>query len=158
MSGAPLRGPWANGIAAADLDRSEVTANDLDGAAFFGLRMASGAVFRPVSMTGNSLRNNRITRSASAGMFVHSACANTFAGDNLTRNVSNVGAIFDEATGANTFLGNQTVVIDNGDFDCDGDGVVDPNGITGPGLVRRGVALGPPEASAVGAANGKALR
>jgi len=49
-----------------------------------------------------------------------------------------VGAIFDGPTGANVLVGNVTVVIDNGSFDCDGDGVPDPNIITGPGRVLHG--------------------
>jgi len=35
-------------------------------------------------------------------------------------------------------VGNVTAVIDNGSFDCDGDGVPDPNIITGPGRVLHG--------------------
>ena len=53
-----------------------------------------------------------------------------------------MGAIFDAETGANTLVGNQNVVIDNGDFDCNGDGVADPNIITGRGAVLNGVNLG----------------
>jgi len=46
-------------------------------------------------------------------------------------------------TGANVFDGNQTVVIDNGSFDCDGDGQPDRNVISGPGRVLH-VPQGPP--------------
>ncbi len=50
--------------------------------------------------------------------------------------------IFTSTTGANTLVGNQTVVVDNGAFDCDGDGVNDANIITGLGAVLNGVNLG----------------
>ena len=43
-----------------------------------------------------------------------------------------MGAIFDPESGANRLVGpKNVVVIDNGDFDCDGDGEPDPNIITG---------------------------
>jgi len=68
-----------------------------------------------------------------------------------------VGAIFDETTGANVLVGNQNVVIDDGgSFDCNGDGVGDPNIITGPGSVRRGVPFHLP--SGVAAGNSSRLR
>jgi hypothetical protein len=50
--------------------------------------------------------------------------------------------IFTELTGANTLVGNQNVVIDNGNYDCDGDGPIDPNIISGSGAVDNGVNLG----------------
>ena len=137
-----IQGPWANGIAAADLDRSEFAANAVEGAAFYGLRMASGDAFRPVSMTDNRVRTNRVSGSGTGGVLVHSGCRNTFVGNNLERNVGNLGAIFDETTGANTFIGNRNVVADEGNFDCNGDGIADPNILTGPGRARTGVNLG----------------
>ncbi len=137
-----IQGPWANGIAAADLDRSEFAANAVEGAAFYGLRMASGDAFRPVSMTDNRVRTNRVSGSGTGGVLVHSGCRNTFVGNNLERNVGNLGAIFDETTGANTFVGNRNVVADDGNFDCNGDGIADPNILTGPGRARTGVNLG----------------
>ncbi|PYP69328.1 MAG: hypothetical protein DMD36_10445 [Gemmatimonadetes bacterium] len=73
---------------------------------------------------------------------MYSACRNTFIGNNLERNVGNLGAIFDETTGANTFVGNRNVVANVGSFDCNGDGIADPNILTGPGRARTGVNLG----------------
>ena len=67
---------------------------------------------------------------------------NLFLGNNVQNNADNPGAIFDEDTGANTLVGNKNVVVDNGNFDCDGDGISDPNVITGRGAVLNGVNLG----------------
>jgi hypothetical protein len=53
-----------------------------------------------------------------------------------------LGLVFDATSGANTYAGDRTVVVDNGAFDCNGDGVNDLNIITGPGMVGHGLGLG----------------
>src|SRR5439155_16919576 len=50
--------------------------------------------------------------------------------------------VFDVTSGANSYAGDPSVVVDNGGFDCNGDGVNDPNIITGPGAARHGPMLG----------------
>ena len=55
---------------------------------------------------------------------------------------SDLGLIFPDTSGANTVVGNPTLVVDNGAYDCNGDGVSDPNIITGAGAVMHGVNLG----------------
>ena len=63
-----------------------------------------------------------------AGIVVANACYNTFVENDLEDNFNDVGAIFDFASGANTWLGDDDdVVLDFGAFDCDDDGVDDPN-------------------------------
>ncbi len=61
-------------------------------------------------------------------------------------NGGNIGLIFAATSGANVMVlpaGNTSLVIDNGDLDCNGDGRMDPNFITGPGRIRKNVALSP---------------
>ena len=57
-----------------------------------------------------------------------------------------------------TFVGNQTIVVDDGAFDCNGDGVADPNIITGGGAVRHGVTLGDVVSGAVRTIHGITLQ
>ena len=50
------------------------------------------------------------------------------------------------------------LLIDNGAFDCDGDGVNDPNIITGAGAVMHGVTLGQVVSDAVSTTNRVTLK
>src|SRR5687767_10074548 len=63
-------------------------------------------------------------------MAIRRACANTFEG-NLVAASNAQGVLFDVNTGANVYRGNHEVVEDAGAFDCDGDGEIDPNRISG---------------------------
>ena len=137
-----VRGPWANGIATADLDHSEFLGNLIVDPTIHGIQMASVVVFRPVSFTDNVVRDNRVANAGTAAILVRSACRNAFAGNTLSAGPDNLGAVFEATTGANTFAGNVTVVVDNGNFDCDGDGAADPNIIMGPGRVHGAVLAG----------------
>lgn|SRR2546425_2464439 len=138
-----ITGPWSNSLALADLADSRVTRNRLAGAVNFGIRARSGGSLIPISITGDLFTGNVVTGAGVAGMFLRSACRNTFLGNDLQRNAGGIGAIFDIATGANQLDGNRNVVIDNGSFDCDGDGQPDRNLISGPGLVLH-APQGPP--------------
>jgi hypothetical protein len=143
-----VRGPWANSAGLADLDASLIEYNDFDGAVVFGIRARSGLSLRSISMTDNVFLSNRISGAGSAGIFLTSACRNQLAGNLLEGNAGDVGLVFDAATGANAFAGNQRLVVDNGGaLDCDGDGIGDPNIISGPGLARRGGHGPPPDTS-----------
>ena len=150
-----VRGPWANSLALADLASSSIEHNDLAGAAAFGILARSGVSFRPISMTDDVFRNNQISGAGSAGIFLTSACRNQLFGNNLQGNADDIGAVFDVPTGANIMVGNKNVVIDNGSFDCDGDGIADPNTIGGPGRVEHGVAFGRPPDDPGASASGK---
>ena len=134
-------GPWANSLAPADISDGRFERNRLEGAANYGIGTSLNA-FKGRSTLDNVFRNNRISGVGVAGVFATSACGNVFLGNNLQGNADNTGAIFEEETGNNTLVGNATIVIDNGAFDCDGDGAVDPNIITGAGQVLSGVNLG----------------
>ena len=76
------------------------------------------------------------------------ACGNPFVGNHLQGNPGNLGLVFDVTSGANTYAGDRIVVVDNGAFDCNGDGVNDPNIISGPGMARHGLGMGESEAAA----------
>jgi hypothetical protein len=112
----------------------------------------------PLLMIDNVFQTNEVTGAGSAGVFSQSACRNQFVGNALPGNGGNVGLAFAATTGANTFVGNQTIVVDDGAFDCDGDGVVDPNIITGVGAVRHGVTLGDVVSGAVRTIHGITLQ
>ena len=141
-----VRGPWANSIAVTDLTGGDVERNSVTGAALYGIRLASGASFIPVSMTGNRFLTNRATGAGIAGVLARLACGNTFVGNNLQGTVGNLGLVFDASSGANTYAGDRSVVVDNGAFDCNGDGLNDPNIISGPGMARHGLGVGVGEA------------
>ena len=144
-------GPWRNGLSGARLARSRVQGNQFRGAVRNGIRLSdAGPLFiggRPAS--DNLFSNNRIAASGEAGIFAHLACRNAFIGNNLQGNAGDIGAIFPDSSGANTLTGNGTIVVDDGAFDCDGDGLNDPNIITGAAAVRHGLHLGEAVSGAV---------
>lgn len=144
IAGNTLVGPWRNSLSAARLAHSQVQGNEFRGAVRNGIRLSdAGPLFiAGVPASDNAFSNNRITASGEAGIFAHLACRNTFIGNNLQGNTGDVGIIFPDSSGANTYAGDRTVVVDNGAFDCDGDGVNDPNIISGPGMARHGLQLG----------------
>ena len=147
-------GPWRASIALADLGASVVEGNRLDGAELYGIRGRVGAsLIGPISVTDNLFKANIVTNAGVAGVLMLDACRNTFVGNDLQGNAGNLGLIFAPTTGANTFVGNQTIVVNNGAFDCNGDGVNDPNLITGQGAVLNGATLGPIVSDAVVSSN-----
>ena len=144
-----VKGPWSNSIAAANLFGSSVENNRFEGAVVDGIRFSVG----PPLMISNSFRNNQITGAGDAGVFVQWACSNTFLGNSIEGSGRSPSAIFAATTGANVLvlIGAKNSVIDNGGgFDCNGDGVGDPNIIAGPGRVVRRVSVASPADAAVG--------
>lgn len=138
--GNTVTGPWANSIALNDLVGADVERNTLQGAVEAGIGLATGGTTLPVAMTSNVFRANRVSAAGIAGITARLSCSNTFVGNDLAGNAGNVGMEFDSTTGANTYVGNPTVVVDNGVFDCNGDGIDDPNIISG--TPRRGAVAG----------------
>ena len=128
-----ITGPWRNSVAVAELDGSAVEQNRIDGAASFGILVGS-APFRLVSVSTTLFRGNTISGSGLAAVNVRRACYNTFQGNNLNANPARKFN-FEPTTGANTYRGNGEQVVDNGRFDCDGDGDIDPNVITGGSVI-----------------------
>lgn len=144
-----VQGPWSNSIAPANLTHSQFASNHLQGARFNGIQFTGAQLF-----IENVFRGNSVTDADSAGILVRSACRNSFVNNDLNGNGGNIGAVFAVTTGANILvspLGTTNEVIDNGGtFDCNGDGVGDPNIITGPGSVLTGVPFRSPGDVAAG--------
>jgi parallel beta-helix repeat protein len=116
-----VSGPWYNGISVRFTEGTKVERNKVDGAMVNGIRAVSDV--EPLS--SNTFRSNRLNTEGT-GIFVDAACDNLFVGNGIGRGAVN-GVVFGESTGANVYLGNRQIVADNGAFDCDGDGEVDPN-------------------------------
>ncbi len=120
-------GPWKNSLAFVNLRASRVVSNRLTGAEIHGIRA--------LDLSAVAFRANKIAGAQAGGIQVdEEACHNRFEGNNVEGNGGNVGAIFEIETGGNQWvsrLGSTAQVIDFGDFDCDGDGVTDPNTIVG---------------------------
>jgi len=115
--------------------------------------MGSLVTFLTTFVRNNTFSSNAVTGAGSGGVFARKACGNVFVGTNLQGNGSNLGLIFPDTSGANTVIGNPTLVVDNGAYDCDGEGVNDPNIITGAGAVMHGVNLGQAVSGAVVSSN-----
>jgi hypothetical protein len=114
-----IAGPWANGIAAALIDQATIEQNAVLGPGGFGLILTD--------FHGGAVTNNRVSRAGAGGLLLASGCYNVFTGNRLAGN--DPGAVFEQPTGANTYRGDNAPVVDLGDFDCDGDGVPDPNDV-----------------------------
>jgi nitrous oxidase accessory protein NosD len=137
-------GPFNMSISPANLSRSVFEGNRIEGTPLFGIRFTINSQFpgQTTQMRDNVFRNNRVTGAGMAAIFARGACGNLFVGNSLQGNARDRGLTFDVLSGANTVVGNQNVVIDNGALDCNGDGILDPNVITGPGTVLRDARLG----------------
>lgn len=123
-------GPWSNGIAMAEVRNSVFERNVVEGATRSGLFFASNP-FSPVSVSGSLYRANEMTSLNGPTAFLQKACGNVLVGNRFTAPANVPTVAFARSTGSNELLGSSAGVEDNGDFDCDGDGVSDPNGITG---------------------------
>jgi len=150
ISGNVVTGPWMNSAGLTSLTAARVEQNRFEGAVARGIRLSGGNVLMfGLLVTRSAFGSNSITGAGEAGIFAFRACNNTFVGNNLQGNSGSIGIIFPAISGANTVVGNPTVIVDNGAFDCDGDGVIDPNIILGAGAVLHGVNLGQDVSSAV---------
>ena len=123
-----VTGSWYNSLALRFVTKSRVTGNRFESAAFNGILLGEPNDPVGISVQHSVFRHNLVTGAGHAGIFANQACYNILVGNDLHGNAGNVGAIFAVTTGANRFAGNGTsIVIDHGAFDCDGDGVNDPN-------------------------------
>lgn len=135
VRGNTIRGPWFNGIAMAEIQEGVFERNTIEGATRHGFVFATNP-FLPISVTGSLFRANDVTSLTGAALFVQKACGNVFVGNRLSAPAATPTVAFTATTGANVLLGPPVVVEDNGNVDCDGDGVSDPNSTTGKS--RRG--------------------
>jgi nitrous oxidase accessory protein NosD len=123
-----IRGSWSNGVVLTNIYDSRVEHNQIDGVLRDGIDFAL-IVANRVSVSDVSVKANQIRNAGRAGMSIRAACYNTFQGNNVGDNP--VGARFERSTGANVYRGNNELVQDGGAFDCDGDGAIDPNQVSG---------------------------
>ncbi len=127
-----ITGPWRNGISPARLATSEILGNQISGVVVDGILTSSFGGQFVGQVARNLFSGNQVTGAGQAGVFAHRACANRFASNDLRGNAANLGMVLDDTTGANVVTGVENDgVVDNGAFDCDGDGSIDPNVITG---------------------------
>ncbi len=147
-----VTGPWRRSLSATRLSGSRVSGNELQGALLDGIRTSAGGFVSPAGLvTRNVFTGNVVSGAGRAGVFAQRACANQFVANDLRGNAGDLGALLNDSTGANVVAGvDNATVIDNGAFDCDGDGRIDPNVITGAVAHR-----GPPPPDSTGASTGK---
>lgn len=136
-----VRGPWYRGLHLSSVRDSDITGNVLTDSRLSGIRL-SGLVGGPATVWGNRIRNNRIAETGVNAVMLSQACGNVLLGNHMEVSAAGVGAFFDVTTGLNVLTGNTVTAVDNGAYDCDGDGAVDPNILTGKGTVRKGAAPG----------------
>ncbi len=132
VTGNSVLGPWRNSVAPTNLATSRFAFNRFEGASAFGIRMSTNG--GGTLMTDDVFQNNQVTSAGLAGVLATLTCRNAFAWNTLQGTGGGIGIFFDVTTGANVFVGNQTVIADNGAFDCNDDGLNDPNIITGTAL------------------------
>lgn len=142
-----ILGSWSNGVVLTNVYDSRVEHNRIDGMLRDGIEFLL-ITSRRITASGVSIKANQISSSARAGITVRGACWNTFAGNNLGNNP--VGARFESSTGDNVYRGNNELVQDAGAFDCDLDGDVDPNHISGVRMTAPADTV-PGPSSAIGA-------
>ncbi len=132
VTGNTVLGPWRNSVAPTNLATSRFAFNRFEGASAFGIRMSTNG--GGTLMTDDVFQNNEVTSAGLAGVLATLTCRNAFVWNTLQGTGGGIGIFFDVTTGANVFVGNQTVIADNGAFDCNDDGLNDPNIITGTAL------------------------
>jgi hypothetical protein len=123
-----ILGSWSNGVVLTNVYDSRVEHNRIDGALRDGIDFSLIVASR-ISASGLSIKANQISNSGHAAMSVRGACWNTFEGNNVGDNP--LGTRFEPNTGDNVYRGNHETVQDGGAFDCDLDGDIDPNRISG---------------------------
>ncbi|HEU0013956.1 MAG TPA: right-handed parallel beta-helix repeat-containing protein [Longimicrobium sp.] len=123
-----ILGSWSGGVTLTNVYDSRVEHNRIDGVLRDGIDFLLVSA-RRISASGVSVKANQITNVGRAGISVRGACWNTFEGNNVGDNP--VGARFEPSTGDNVYRGVHEIVQDGGAFDCDLDGDIDPNRISG---------------------------
>ena len=146
---------WSAGIVLTNVFDSRVEHNRVEGPLRYGIGVEE-IVALPVTLRGVSFTGNQVTHAGTSAFHIARACNNGFTGNNVQQN--DLGAVFRPSTGANVWRGNPGVVQDAGAYDCDGDGDVDPNQISGA-RASASVAAAPSFSAAAtpvaGASNGR---
>ncbi len=136
-------GPWRNGIALAELNGAIIENNSIHDAQDRGIIGSTNSP-SPVSIRNSIIRANTIDGPQAIGINLTRACWNRVELNDISAASGTLRAKFEMNTGANVYIGNAALVVDEGNFDCDGDGDADPNTIMGSSTVS----LSPANASA----------
>lgn len=136
-------GPWRNGIALAELNGAVIENNSIQDAQDRGIIGSTNSP-SPVSVRNSIIRANTIAGPQAIGINLTRACWNRVEANDISVASGMLRAKFEMNTGANVYIGNSALVVDEGNFDCDGDADTDPNTI----MASSTVSLSPPNASA----------
>ncbi len=117
-----ILGPWVHSVSVTAFVGAKIEGNRLGGAQLHAVRLSGD---------DNRVDGNRVDGAGDVPFFLTEACRNDLAGNRIENAVGGVGYLLDVTTGDNRIVENRTVVVDHGDFDCDGDGIPDPNLVTG---------------------------
>lgn len=132
-------GPWSNGIATTELRGSVFQENTIEGVRQYGLWIGSTRV-PAIQVRGLLVKRNVISSAGNSAVFVNQACGNVLVGNRLSAAPGSPRVFFTASTGDNMLLGESSTTVDNGAQDCDGDGTIDPNFVSGGH--RKGAAPG----------------
>lgn len=136
-------GTWRNGIALAELNGAVIENNSIQDAQDRGIIGSTNSP-SPVSVRNSIIRANTIGGPQAIGINLTRACWNRVEANDISVASGMLRAKFEMNTGANVYIGNSALVVDEGNFDCDGDADTDPNTI----MASSTVSLSPPNASA----------
>jgi hypothetical protein len=125
-------GPWRNGVSVTRALRPRILRNDVQGPVVDGIRTSDVGPQAPHGLVSRGrFLENQVTGAGEAGIFAMLACSNKFIDNDLQGNAGGLGLVLAITTGANLVIGTEGRVVDDGAFDCDGDGDIDPNIIVG---------------------------
>lgn len=123
-------GAWRNGIALAELNGALIEGNFIRDAQARGIIGSTNSP-SPVSVRHSTIRANRIEGPQAIGIHLDRACWNRIEDNYVAVAPGALRAKFEIRTGANVYVGALAGVVNLGNFDCDGNGVTDPNTISG---------------------------
>jgi hypothetical protein len=129
-----ISGPWSNSISSVNLNDSDLSHNSLSDARRYGLAVNIAGQPQVVFSRGDRVVSNVVRNAGIAAFVARNACSNSFLG-NAIAGITPLGFDLQATTGDNHIAGSSGVVIDAGAYDCDGDGVNDPNKVTGNATV-----------------------
>jgi hypothetical protein len=129
-----VRGPWSISISSVNLSDSRLEKNVMEGATRYGFAINVAGSVHAVFSRGNLGVANRVSNTGIAAYYLRNACFNGFHA-NLTQGTTPVAFFLETTTGGNKVTGNSGPSVDLGAYDCDGDGVNDPNRVNSSGAL-----------------------
>jgi hypothetical protein len=125
-----IAGPWSNGISSVNVSSSSFTKNVISGPFRFGVVVNVSGSDNVAFSAYDTFTANRVTDAGVAGFSLSNACYNVFHG-NPSLGTTPLAFVLTATTGANTVDGTAGPSADAGAYDCDGDGQIDPNHVSG---------------------------